>query len=60
MGSIKIVYDAKRNKLGLLIDQFVLWYETCYYRPIGGTIGQNMELESMEEFTDQWSQIGDL
>lgn len=60
MSAIRIVYDAKRNKMGLLVDQFVLWYETCYYRPIGAQTMQSVELESMEEFTDQWCQIGDL
>ena len=60
MDAIRIVYNARKNKLGLLLDQFVLWYETCYYKPIGGAIMQNIELESMEEFTSQWTLVGDL
>lgn len=57
---LKVVYNARQNAIGLLIDQFVLWHETCYYKPVGAKNICCLKLESMVEFDSEWTLIDDL
>ena len=57
---VKVVYNARTNCIGLLLDQFVLWQELCYARSMRGTALQCVQLESMEELSPEWTQIGEF
>lgn len=55
-----VVYNTRLNKIGLLVDQFVMHYEAIYIAQVGRKNLQIIELESMVEFADDWHIIGDF